>query len=122
MVPEPREARLLPPVMGVRTRLDCPLRPNRDSRLAHLACRTEKCRNLAVGRTDDPELAVVPGLLRCREAPWLALAIIVAMLATILMFIRQAWKHDRLSAWLFVPYAAWVAFATTLNGSIALMN
>ena len=56
------------------------------------------------------------------EAPWLAFVIIVAMLATLFMFIVQAWKHDRLSAWLFVPYAAWVAFATVLNGSIAAMN
>lgn len=56
------------------------------------------------------------------EAPWLAFAIIVAMLASILVFIVQAWRQDRLSAWLFVPYAAWVAFATVLNGSIAAMN
>lgn len=56
------------------------------------------------------------------EAPLLAFTIIVAMLTTILMFIVQAWKHDRLSAWLFAPYAAWVAFATVLNGSIAVMN
>ena len=56
------------------------------------------------------------------EAPWLAFVIIVAMLATIPMFIVQAWKHDRLSAWLFFPYAGWVAFATVLNGTIAAMN
>jgi benzodiazapine receptor len=56
------------------------------------------------------------------EAPWLAFAIIVALLAVILAFIVQAWEFDRPAAWLFAPYAAWVAFATLLNGSIALMN
>ena len=38
---------------------------------------------------------------------WPALAVIVALLATILAFIGLAWRQDRLSAWLFVPYAAW---------------
>src|SRR5690606_19653779 len=50
------------------------------------------------------------------EAPWLAFAIIVPMLAAILAFIAQARRIDRPAAWLFVPYAAWVAFATLLNG------
>lgn len=56
------------------------------------------------------------------EAPTLALAIIVAMLASIALFIAEAWRLDRWSAGLLVPYAAWVAFATTLNGSIVALN
>ncbi|KQZ92259.1 sensor histidine kinase [Mesorhizobium sp. Root157] len=56
------------------------------------------------------------------EAPSLALALICSMLASILFFIAQAWRHDRWSAGLFVPYAVWVAFATTLNGSIVFLN
>lgn len=56
------------------------------------------------------------------KAPALALAIILAMLASIALFIAEAWRLDRWSAGLFVPYAAWVAFATTLNGSIVLLN
>jgi len=56
------------------------------------------------------------------EAPWLALAIIVAMLGCILMVMVQTWRFDRVTTWLFAPYAAWVAFATVLNGSIAVMN
>ena len=51
-----------------------------------------------------------------------ALVIIVLMLAVILSFIATAWRLDRLAAWLFVPYAAWVAFASLLNGSIWVMN
>ncbi len=56
------------------------------------------------------------------QAPGLAVVIIVALLAAIVGFILQSWKHDRLAAGLFVPYAAWVTFATALNGSIAAMN
>jgi tryptophan-rich sensory protein len=56
------------------------------------------------------------------NAPWLAFAVIVGMLVTIIAFIVQARKHDRLAATLFVPYLAWASFATVLNGSIAAMN
>ena len=52
----------------------------------------------------------------------LALVVVLAMLATILAFIVAAWNFDRLSAWLFVPYAAWVAFASLLNASIWWLN
>jgi benzodiazapine receptor len=51
-----------------------------------------------------------------------ALVVILALLALILAFIATAWRRDRIAALLFVPYAAWVAFASTLNGSIALLN
>ncbi len=44
------------------------------------------------------------------------------MLGCILMVMVQTWRFDRVTAWLFAPYAAWVAFATVLNGSIAVMN
>lgn len=56
------------------------------------------------------------------EAPWLAFAIILALLAAIVSFMGSAWRHDRVAVWLFAPYAAWVTFATLLNGSIAVMN
>ena len=52
----------------------------------------------------------------------LALVVILALLATILAFIAAAWNLDRVSAWLFVPYAAWVAFASLLNASILFLN
>ena len=45
-----------------------------------------------------------------------------AMLVSILVFIAVARNRDRLAAWLFVPYACWVAFATTLNASIWWLN
>jgi tryptophan-rich sensory protein len=51
-----------------------------------------------------------------------ALVVILLMLAAILAFIVTAWRLDRVAAWLFVPYAAWVAFASLLNGSIWMLN
>ncbi|MBX3584705.1 MAG: tryptophan-rich sensory protein [Rhizobiaceae bacterium] len=52
----------------------------------------------------------------------LALAVIVALLLVILAFIAAALKVDRPSALLFVPYAAWVGFATLLNAAIWQLN
>jgi len=52
----------------------------------------------------------------------LALAVIIALLATIVSFVGVSWKQDRVSALLFVPYAAWVSFATVLNASIFALN
>lgn len=53
---------------------------------------------------------------------WAALTVIVVILALIVAFIAASWRTDRLSAWLFVPYAIWVAFATSLNLAIAVLN
>jgi translocator protein len=54
--------------------------------------------------------------------PGAALGVIVALLATILTFIVMRWPRDRAAALLFAPYAAWVAFATLLNGAIWTLN
>ncbi|SFL43577.1 TspO/MBR family protein [Shimia aestuarii] len=56
------------------------------------------------------------------QLPWLAFVIIIALLLAILSFLRRAWGRDRVSAWAFVPYLAWVAFASALNLSIAILN
>ena len=53
---------------------------------------------------------------------WPAFVIIISILALIVAFIVMTWKSDRVSALLFFPYAAWVAFASTLNFSIAILN
>lgn len=52
----------------------------------------------------------------------LALAVIVVLLAAILVFIATAWRRDRLAAGLFLPYAAWVGFATALNAAFWILN
>lgn len=51
-----------------------------------------------------------------------AFGIILLLLAAILAFIDASWRQDRVAAWLFVPYAAWVAFASALNASIFALN
>lgn len=51
-----------------------------------------------------------------------SLADSVALEGTIWSYINSAWKVDRAAAGAFVPYAAWVAFATVLNAEIARRN
>ncbi|GHC70627.1 TspO/MBR family protein [Limoniibacter endophyticus] len=52
----------------------------------------------------------------------LALFVIILLLITILFFIRERWGKDRIVAYCFMPYAAWVAFATLLNASLLILN
>jgi benzodiazapine receptor len=52
----------------------------------------------------------------------LALLVILALLAVILGFIASSLRQNRLAAWLFAPYAVWVAFALLLNASILVLN
>ena len=56
------------------------------------------------------------------QSPLLGLVIIVPLLVSIVIFIAASWQPNRWAAWLFVPYAAWVAFATLLNLAIVLLN
>ncbi|MEO3386196.1 TspO/MBR family protein [Mesorhizobium sp. CAU 1741] len=56
------------------------------------------------------------------HATGVALAVILALLAAILAFILITWTRDRVAAFLFLPYAAWVAFATLLNFAIFQLN
>ena len=53
---------------------------------------------------------------------WPAFIVIIAIFALILLFIANRWDRDRVSALLFVPYAAWVGFASLLNLAIATLN
>ena len=52
----------------------------------------------------------------------LALVVILLLLVTILGFVATAWRQDRVAAWMFMPYAAWVAFASLLNAAIFALN
>lgn len=56
------------------------------------------------------------------QMPLQALLIIIALLATTVLFISRTYQSDQLAAGLFVPYALWVTFATLLNASIVLLN
>lgn len=52
----------------------------------------------------------------------LALAIILALLASIAAFVALAWHRQRGGAYLFLPYLVWVGFATLLNLSLFILN
>jgi benzodiazapine receptor len=54
--------------------------------------------------------------------PRLALADILALEGTIMSYIAAARKVDRAAANAFIPYGAWVAFATVLNAEIVRRN
>ena len=51
-----------------------------------------------------------------------ALVILVLLVAAVIAFIIARWRVDRLSALMFLPYAAWVLFAGFLNGAILILN
>lgn len=44
--------------------------------------------------------------------------LLLAILATTVVF----WRHDRVAGMLFLPYAAWVAFAAALNAALWRLN
>lgn len=56
------------------------------------------------------------------HAVGMAFIVILGMLAAIVFFIVLAWRVDRVSAFLFLPYLCWVSFAGLLNGSILWLN
>lgn len=56
------------------------------------------------------------------HAVGLGLIVVACLLVMVLWTIRLAWRFDRGAAWLLVPYAAWVAFATLLNAAILRLN
>ena len=54
--------------------------------------------------------------------PGAAFVVIIALLVVILALILLTLGRERVSAWLLVPYALWVAFAALLNASIWWLN
>lgn len=50
------------------------------------------------------------------------LVAILLMLGVILVFIATAWRVEKLSAGLFIPYAMWVMFAAGLNAGLLYLN
>jgi tryptophan-rich sensory protein len=48
--------------------------------------------------------------------------IILGLLIAVSGFIATSWRQDRTAALLFLPYLAWVGFATALNAAILALN
>ena len=73
------------------------------------------------------------GLQLCLNLAWsflffglqhinLALVEIVILLIVIIINMIMFWRLERLAGLLFVPYVAWVSYATILNASLSLLN
>lgn len=54
--------------------------------------------------------------------PWLALAIILLLLLSLIALYKEFARIRKPAAYLLVPYIAWVCFATYLNAGVALLN
>lgn len=57
-----------------------------------------------------------------RPAWWLALAVITALIATVIWLIASAARWTKVGAWLLVPYLLWLLYAATLNAGIIALN
>ena len=62
-----------------------------------------------------------PVFFVAHEPGW-AIIVIVLMFFAIISFIVSTWNRDRVASYLFMPYAAWVAFAAYLNIMIQQLN
>jgi len=54
--------------------------------------------------------------------PSAALAVVLALLAANIGFVIASWPVDTVAALLFIPYVAWVAFASLLNAAVVRLN
>lgn len=53
---------------------------------------------------------------------WLALVVILALIATVVWLIASAAKWSKVAAWLLVPYLGWLIYASSLNAGIIALN
>jgi len=56
------------------------------------------------------------------QMPIAALIVILLILVAIVAFMKSSFNQTPIATYLFVPYLAWVAFATILNASIVWLN
>ena len=53
---------------------------------------------------------------------WVALAIIVLLIASVVWLGVAASRFSKTAAWIMVPYLLWLLFASTLNAGIIVLN
>ncbi|MBE7483546.1 MAG: tryptophan-rich sensory protein [Polyangiaceae bacterium] len=56
------------------------------------------------------------------HSPRAALVVIVLLWICIAATAAAFWRVDKIAGWLFVPYLAWVSYATALNAALAALN
>jgi len=56
------------------------------------------------------------------KQPEIAIVIIIALWFMIITYIRKSKEIDKVASFLFLPYLAWVSFATMLNAGIIYLN
>ena len=56
------------------------------------------------------------------QAPGIALVEILTLWVAIFATLFSFWRISKVAGWLFVPYLAWVSFATILNFEIWRLN
>lgn len=56
------------------------------------------------------------------KAFWFAAIIIVAILVLVIWFTVKAYKINKLTAFMFIPYIIWLLFALYLNVGVAVLN
>ena len=56
------------------------------------------------------------------QAFWLAAVIIIAILFLVVWLTLEAFKINKLSSYMFIPYIVWLLFALYLNIGIAVLN
>jgi len=64
------------------------------------------------------------GLYPALGAPalWIGLVVILTLDVAVAVTLVRFWPVQRAAAVLLIPYLAWVLYATTLNGAIAVLN
>lgn len=56
------------------------------------------------------------------SAWWIALAVILLLIVSVIWLIASARRTSQLAAWALVPYLVWLVFASSLNVGIIVLN
>lgn len=56
------------------------------------------------------------------QQPWIGLVVILLLIGSIVWTMKEFKRFSRPAFWLFVPYLAWVCFATYLTVGVAVLN